>query len=100
MITTLGNVGGEDSSRSSQAEAETGTHRVIKSGSRQGQLVDVVQHRKNGYVVCVYQGNRFEFPESGLEVVAEEAEVEVEEVVEEVKAKPRRKKWGRGRKKK
>lgn len=75
MITTLGNIGGEDSSRSSQAEAETGTHRIIAPGARYGQLVEVVE-RKNGYVVCSYNGNRFRFSESDLEVVAEDAAVE------------------------
>ena len=94
MITTLGNIGGEESSRASQAE--TGSHRIIAPGARYGQLVDVVE-RGNGYVVCVYNGNRFRFSESDLEVVAEDAAVEVEEVVE-VKAKPRRTRWGRKKK--
>lgn len=94
MITRLGNIGGEDSSRSSQEEI--GSHRIILRGARFGQLVDVVE-QGNGYVVCVYKGNRFRFSESDLEVVAEEPTVEeVIEVVEEVKAKPK-KKWGRKR---
>jgi len=75
MITRLGALAEEGSS----AQIKVGgkkvtimalyTAKVVLPGKRFGQVVEVVEHRRSGDVVCVFEGQRFVLPETGVERV-------------------------------
>jgi len=70
MITRLGEVE-EDSTPKRKPKVVRGmyTAKVIRPGGRFGQVVEVVERRSAGDVVCVFEGNRFVFPETDLQRV-------------------------------
>lgn len=70
MITRLGEVE-EGSAPKRKTDKVKGlyTAKVTLFGSRYGQIVEVVEKRSGGKVVCVFEGQRFEFSEFGLERV-------------------------------
>ena len=72
MITRLGEVEEGPKPRKAPSILSDGSlyrAKVVAPGGRYGQVVDVVEIRRGGEVVCVYEGNRFMIQESSLQKV-------------------------------